>query len=372
MTFEVIWIYYDRAINNLITSYTIWKTKTRRIKCRSFHFLKIQQIKMNYIGNAKGRNFLGAKPTSDEFCHKFGRKLWFLKFFDMLSESLRDICMTSPELLANLEIAEFCDWTRKQFFWQTTDKNFEKINYCYSAITQLIKRKLQYIVIKILLILNVMLYKQWNKRSLHIYVPIINQAVFIFGHLAANPPFWTRLSSFHDRVYQKGRALKVSKCNFSERATSYELCAIARVLWNLAHIKIYPLVRDQARWIQWPVKMATGHFSNCSHNFAWRGVINHDRMITLTLQTKYDTILQSGYPKFAYPLEISFWIRSLFTHGLTFSGRFAIGSETIGCRFGVVYRDVTTGSRESRVHHYDAPSFTEFWNLYCPRTMHFS
>ena len=78
----------------------------------------------------------------------------------MLSESVRDICMTSPELLANLEIAEFRDWTRKQFFWQTTDKNFKEINYCYSAITQLIKRKLQYIVIKILLILNVMLYKQ--------------------------------------------------------------------------------------------------------------------------------------------------------------------------------------------------------------------
>ena len=92
--------------------------------------------------------------------------------------------------------------------------------------------------------------------------------------------------------------------------------------------------------------MATGHFPNCSHNFAWRGVINHDRMITLTLQTKYDTILPSGYPKFAYPLEISFWIRSLFTHGQTLPGRFAIGSETIGCRFGVVYRDVTTGSRE--------------------------
>ena len=246
------------------------------------------------------------------------------------------------------------------------------MSYCYSAITQLIKRKLQYIVIKILLILHAMLYKQWNKRSLHIYVPIMNQTVVNFGHLAANPPFWTRLSSVHDRIYQKERALRVSKCNFSERATSYELCAIAPVLWNLAHIKIYPLVRDQARWIQWPVKMATGHFPNCSRNFAWRGVINHDRMITLTLQTKYDTTLPSGYPKFAYPLEISFWIRSLFTHGQTLPGRFAIGSETIGCRFGVVYRDVTTGSRESRVHHYDAPSFTEFWNLYCPRTMHFS
>ena len=108
--------------------------------------------------------------------------------------------------------------------------------------------------------------------------------------------------------------------------------------------------------------MATGHFPNCSHNFAWRGVINHDRMITLTLQTKYDATLPSGYPKFAYPLEISFWIRNLFTHGQTLPGRFAIGSETIGCRFGVVYRDVITGSRQLRVHHFDAPSFTEFWN----------
>ena len=118
--------------------------------------------------------------------------------------------------------------------------------------------------------------------------------------------------------------------------------------------------------------MATGHFPNCSHNFEWYGRINHDRMITLTLQNKYDTTLPSGYPKFAYPLEISLWIRNLFTHGQTLPGRFAIGSETIDRRFGVVYRDVITGSRESRVHHYDAPSFTEFWNLYCPRTIHFS
>ena len=108
---------------------------------------------MDYIGNAKGRNVLEAKPTSDGFCHKIGRKLWFLKFFNMLSESIRDICMTSHELLANLEIAEFCDWTGRQFFWQTTDKNSKQINYCYSTITQLIKHKLQYIVIKILLFL---------------------------------------------------------------------------------------------------------------------------------------------------------------------------------------------------------------------------
>ena len=77
-------------------------------------------------------------------------------------------------------------------------------------------------------------------RNVSIYVPIINQTVFIFGHLAANPPFWTRLSLVQDRVYKKERALKVSKCNFLERATSYELCAIAPVLWNLAHIKNIP------------------------------------------------------------------------------------------------------------------------------------
>ena len=99
--------------------------------------------------------------------------------------------------------------------------------------------------------------------------------------------------------------------------------------------------------------MATGHFPNCSHNFAWCGVINHNRMISLTLQTKYDTTLLSRYPKFAYPLEISFWIRNFLTHGQTLPGRFAIGSETIDCRFGVVHRDVITGSRESRFHHYD-------------------
>ena len=93
--------------------------------------------------------------------------------------------------------------------------------------------------------------------------------------------------------------------------------------------------------------MATGHFPNCSHNFEWYGLINHDRMITLTLQNKYDTTLPSVYPKFAYPLQISLWIRNLFTHGQTLPGRFAIGSETIDRRFGVVYRDVITGSRES-------------------------
>ena len=100
--------------------------------------------------------------------------------------------------------------------------------------------------------------------------------------------------------------------------------------------------------------MAAGHLPTSSHNFAWRGVINHDRTTKLTLQTMPDHTMPAGYPKVAYPLEISFWIRNLFTHGQTLPGRFAIDSETIDRQVDVVYRDVITGSRESRDHHYDA------------------
>ena len=84
-------------------------------------------------------------------------------------------------------------------------------------------------------------------------------------------------------------------------------------------------------------------------------VINHDWTTKLTLQTKYDSTLPAGYPKVAYPLEISSWIWNLFTHGQTLPGRFAIGSETIDHRFDVVYHDVITGSHQSHDHHYDAP-----------------
>ena len=101
-------------------------------------------------------------------------------------------------------------------------------------------------------------------------------------------------------------------------------------------------------------KIAAGHLPTSSHNFAWRGVINLDRANKLTLQNKYDHTMPAGYPKVAYPLEISFWIRNLFTHGQTLPGRFAIDSEAIDRRVDVVYRDVITGSRESRDHHFDA------------------
>ena len=122
--------------------------------------------------------------------------------------------------------------------------------------------------------------------------------------------------------------------------------------------KIYLLDRGSVRRINCPVnmvKMAAGHLPTSSHNCAWRGDINHDRTTKLTLQNKYDHTMPAGYPKVAYPLEISFWIRNLFTHGQTLPvGRFAIDREAIDRRVDVVYRDVITGSRESRDHHCDA------------------
>ena len=77
----------------------------------------------------------------------------------------------------------------------------------------------------------------------------------------------------------------------------------------------------------------------------------------------YDPSLPSGYPKVTYPLEISFWIRNIFTHGRPLPGCFSSTAKPPVHRVDVVCRDVITGSRESRDH---LLSFTEFWILYCP------
>ena len=73
---------------------------------------------MDYIGSDKARSiFLGLKPILSQI----GHKLRFLKIFNMLSESVRDICMTSPGLLLNLEIVEFCDLTSTVFVFFLID-----------------------------------------------------------------------------------------------------------------------------------------------------------------------------------------------------------------------------------------------------------
>ena len=172
-----------------------------------------------------------------------------------------------------------------------------------------------------------MSYDVWDQRSLHIYVPIARKTIFI-------------------------SSIQICRQN---RHFDNEVHAITPASWNWLQFKLYLLDQGSVRRIHCPVKMATGHLPTSSHNFAWCGVINHDRTTKLTLQTKYDPTLPAGYPKVAYPVEISFWIQNLFTQGQTLPDRFAIDSETIDRRFDVFYRDVITGSRESRDHHYDAP-----------------
>ena len=97
---------------------------------------------MNYIGNAKGRSILEAKPTSDESCHKFGRKLWFFNFL---------ICCQNPlgtfawQILSNWliwKLSNFAIEHENSFSGSQRIKIPKKINFCYSTITQLIKRKL--------------------------------------------------------------------------------------------------------------------------------------------------------------------------------------------------------------------------------------
>ena len=96
--------------------------------------------------------------------------------------------------------------------------------------------------------------------------------------------------------------------------------------------------------------MATGHFLTESHNFAWNGHVNIDGMTTITLQTKYDPTLPPGYPKVAYPLEISSG-SGIYSDAASHS---APTGKLPADHVDVVYRDVIAGSRESRGHQYDA------------------
>ena len=117
----------------------------------------------------------------------------------------------------------------------------------------------------------------------------------------------------------------------------------------------YHLVRDQVKCSMWPVKMATGHFPTESHNLAWNGHVNINGMTTVTLQTKYNPTLPSGYPKVAYPLEMS---SGCGIYSDAVSHLLAAQPPTAkrpADHVDVVYRDVIAGSRESHGHHYDAP-----------------
>ena len=148
----------------------------------------------------------------------------------------------------------------------------------------------------------------------------------------------------------KGQTLKVPLSGFPEWWINSESHAITLILWNGIPFKRYSLDQDSVRWIHCPVKMANWHFPTGSHNFVQCGVIDHDQMATVTLQTTYDPTLSCVYPKVACPLEISSG-SGIYSDVVTLP---AAQHGPVHC-VDVVYRDVITRSHDSRDHHHDAP-----------------
>ena len=289
----------------------------------------------------------------------------------MLLATLWALCTPNPLELVDRESVEICDRTQKWYFFVMIDFFSPELNGRQSIMSQQIKPKLQNIIQKVLCSLNEMSYDVWDQRSLHIYVPIARETIFILEIYRHNRHFE---NGYHKITIslENRQSQTILQCSLPEREINNEVHAITPASWNWLQFKIYLLDRGSVRRIHRPVKMAAGHLPTSSHNFAWRGVINHDRTTKLTLQAKYDHTMSAGYPKVAYPLEISFWIRNLFTHGQTLPGRFAIDSESIDHRVKFVYGDVITGSRESRDHHYDARLIHWILKSLLPRTIHFS
>ena len=152
-------------------------------------------------------------------------------------------------------------------------------------------------------------------------------------------PFTTSVARVH-RVTTYEHVADVNNRARPPETTSYQALTLQKFDFSSKYISWIEVQCGELTALSHMVKMAAGHLPTSSHNFAWRGVINHDRTTKLTLQNKYYHIMPAGYPKVTYPLEISFWIRNLFTHGQTLPGRFAIDSEAIDRRVDFVYRDV--------------------------------
>ena len=147
--------------------------------------MKLNSLFTGRIGRPEGRKIFGSQPTHDEFCHKKNPILWLLRFFDMLLATLWALCTRNPLELVDRESVEICDRTQKWHFFVMIDFFSPELNSLQSIISQQIKPKLQNIIQKVLRSLNEMSYDVWDQRSLHIYVPIARETIFIFGNLQA-------------------------------------------------------------------------------------------------------------------------------------------------------------------------------------------
>ena len=137
MTFEVIWICYDRVWNNLFRPYKIWKTKTQWIKCNSPHSMKVNSLFTGRIGRPEGRKFFGSQPTHNE------KKWWLLRFFkNVVGNPLGSMHKKSLITGRSGKFRNLRSNTKVIFLWRSIFSHNQMVAN-QSIISQQIKRNLQ-------------------------------------------------------------------------------------------------------------------------------------------------------------------------------------------------------------------------------------
>ena len=328
--------------------------KTRRFLWNSFHFSKVDGSFIGLVRNPEIPKFLEAQPTSKEFSHK-KLILWLLRFFDMLLATLLILCTKCPELLVNRINCKILRFNTKVVFFQwrstfccTNEMEAEGpfCNKYYPNCTILLEK--HYMI-------EIHRYIQHEINVVSIFVCRFEVRQFQYlGIYRQIRPFENDYHRFKAGFIKKSRHLKYQNAAFQKEQ----------------------LFHNQVKCNMWPVKMATGHFPTGSHNFAWNGHVDIDGMTTVTLQTNYDPTLPRGNPKVAYPLEISSGsgiYSDAVCHLPAAQHRQCSNRPTTSMLFAV------TSSPGHLNHvatimalHLTPLSFTQIWNIYCPRTIHFS
>ena len=134
---------------------------------------------------------------------------------------------------------------------------------------------------------HITIFREWNAiRSLGLmqfayFCTDCKKDDFNFRIFASKTAILKTATIISQSVWKAGQSLKILQCSLSEREINDEVHAIIPISRNWLHFKIYLLNQGSVRRINCPAKMATGHLPTSSPNFAWRGVINHDRMTKL-------------------------------------------------------------------------------------------
>ena len=150
-------------------------------------------------------------------------------------------------------------------------------NFAIEQTSSIFRWRLDFFVRIKLLPINIFLTNQSRIEKL---------TSFHFRKFAVKAAIFKTITTESHLVFMKGQSLKVPYSAFPARWINCKSHAITLVLWaEYSSIDVNYLDRVSVRWINCPVKMATGHFPTGSHNFAQCGVIDHDQIATVTLKT---------------------------------------------------------------------------------------